>query len=46
MDSFTLAVVVADVVMVLAFILLVVIDRKAPSRPTIEPVKPAGKRPA
>jgi hypothetical protein len=45
MDNFTLAVVVGDVVMVIAFILLMVLDKKE-TRPTIEPVKPAGKRPA
>ena len=45
MDNFTLAVVIGDAVMVIAFILLVVLDKKDPRR-TIEPVKPAGKRPA
>ena len=45
MDNFTLAVIVGDVVMMLAFIALIVLDKKE-TRPTIEPVKPAGKRPA
>ena len=43
MDNFTLAVVVSDVVMILAMIGLVVLDRKkAPAAP----VNPSGKRPA
>ncbi len=42
MDNFTLAVVVSDAVMILAFITLIVVDRK---KPPIEAVKPAaGKR--
>ena len=41
MDNFTLAVVVSDAVMVLAFITLFVIDKK---KPPIDVVKPAGKR--
>ena len=45
MDNFTLAVVVGDVVMVIAFVLLMVLDKKDAPRP-MEPVKPAGKRPA
>ena len=45
MDNFTLAVVVADVVMVAAFIALIIFDKGR--RPTpLEPVKPSGKRPA
>jgi hypothetical protein len=44
MDNFTLAVVVADVAMLAAFILLVVFDKRTPRSP--EPVKPAGKRSA
>ncbi len=40
-DSFTLAVIVGDVVMCLAFAVLIVVDKK---KPPIEAVKPAGKR--
>ena len=43
MDSFTLAVVLGDVIMCLAFIALMVLDKK---RAPTEPVKTAGKRPA
>ena len=43
MDSFTLSVVVADIVMALAFVALLVLDKK-PRTDTTEPVKPAGKR--
>jgi hypothetical protein len=43
MDSFTLSVVVADIVMALAFVALLVLDRK-PKTNTTEPAKPAGKR--
>jgi hypothetical protein len=46
MDNFTLAVIVGDVAMVIAFVLLMVLDKKQPPRPTIEPVRPAGKRSA
>jgi hypothetical protein len=46
MDNFTLAVVIGDAVMVVAFILLMVLDKKEPARPVIEPMKPTGKRPA
>jgi hypothetical protein len=42
MDNFTLAVVIADVLMCAAFVALIVIDRGKPV-PT-EPPKPAGKR--
>jgi hypothetical protein len=45
MDNFTLAVIAGDAVMVIAFILLMVLDKNDPRR-TIEPVKPTGKRPA
>jgi hypothetical protein len=44
MDNFTLAVVVGDVVMCLAFLVLIVFDHKKKPVP-IEPVKPGGKRP-
>jgi len=45
MDNFTLFVVGADIVMVAAFIALMVLDK--PQKPApIEPVKPAGKKPA
>ena len=40
-DSFTFAVIVGDVLMVLTFIGLIVIDKK---KPLIEAVKPAGKQ--
>jgi len=46
MDNFTLAVVIGDAIMVVAFILLMVLDKKDAPRPVIEPVKPTGKRPA
>ena len=45
MDNFTLFVVGADIVMVAAFIALMVLD-KPPKPAPIEPVKPAGKKPA
>ena len=45
MDNFTLAVIVGDAVMVAAFILLIVMDKKEPL-PALRPVKPAGKRSA
>ena len=44
MDNFTLAVIVADVVMAIAFVALIVLDKQRPTAP-IEPVK-TGKRPA
>jgi hypothetical protein len=46
MDNFTLAVVIGDAVMVVAFILLMVLDKKQPPRPVLEPVKSTGKKPA
>jgi hypothetical protein len=46
MDNFTLAVVIGDLVMLVAFILLMVLDKKEAPRPVIEPVKPTGKKPA
>jgi len=46
MDNFTLAVVIGDAVMVVAFILLMVLDNKDTIRPVIEPVKSTGKKPA
>jgi len=46
MDNFTLAVVIGDAVMLVAFILLIVLDKKDMPRPVMEPVKPTGKRPA
>ena len=45
MDNFTLAVVVGDVVMMLAFIALIVLDKKDARRPA-GPLKASGKRPA
>lgn len=46
MDNFTLAVVIGDAVMLVAFILLIVLDKKDMPRPVMEPVKSTGKRPA
>jgi hypothetical protein len=46
MDNFTLAVVVGDAAMLVAFILLIVLDRKETPHPVIEPVKPTGRKPA
>lgn len=45
MDNFTIAVVVGDVVMCIAFILLMVLDKKDAPKP-IQPAKSAAKRPA
>ena len=45
MDNFTLAVIIGDAAMVLAFIALIVLDKKEPQR-ILEPVKPSGKRSA
>jgi hypothetical protein len=45
MDNFTLFVVAADVVMVLAFIALMVLDKPRQTAPA-EPLKPAGKKSA
>jgi len=45
MDNFTLFVIIADVVMCLAFIALMVFDKPARTAP-IEPLKPAGKKSA
>ncbi len=44
MDNFTLAVIAGDVVMCVAFVLIIVLDKPRPI-PTAAPVKP-GKRPA
>ena len=44
MDNFTLFVIVADVLMCLAFIALMVFDK--PQKPVPEPLKPAGKKSA
>jgi hypothetical protein len=45
MDNFTLFVIIADVLMCLAFIGLMVFDKPQKTTP-IEPLKPAGKRSA
>ena len=45
MDNFTLFVIIADVVMCLAFVALMVFDKPAKAAP-IEPLKPAGKKSA
>jgi hypothetical protein len=42
MDNFTMAVVVSDIVMILAFLGLIVLDKRSP----IKPIEPGGKRPA
>jgi hypothetical protein len=42
MDNFTIAVIVGDVAMCLAFIALMVFDK--PRKPPLEPVKTPGKR--
>jgi hypothetical protein len=44
MDNFTIAVIVGDVVMCLAFVALIVFDKPRPKTP--EPVKATGKRSA
>jgi hypothetical protein len=45
MDNLTLFVVAADIVMVLAFMALMILDK--PPKPTlVEPLKPAGKKSA
>ena len=43
MDSFTLAVLIGDGALLLAFLGLVLFDKKGPTA-TSAPVKPAGKR--
>lgn len=43
MDSFTLAVLIGDGALLLAFLGLVLLDKKGPAA-TSAPVKPAGKR--
>jgi hypothetical protein len=45
MDNFTLFVIAADVLMCLAFIALMVFDKPAKPSP-VDPLKPAGKKPA
>jgi hypothetical protein len=42
MDNFTLAVVVSDILMVMAMFALILLDKKGPA----EPEKATGKRPA
>ena len=46
MDNFTIAVIVGDVVMCAAFIALMVFDKGGKAPAPVEPIKPAGKRPA
>ena len=43
MDHFTFAVIVGDIIMGVAFVALIILD-KPPKRAPIEPVKPGGKR--
>jgi hypothetical protein len=43
MDNFTLAVVVGDIVMAIAFVLLIVLDKKD-AKVAADPMKPTGKR--
>jgi hypothetical protein len=45
MDNFTIAVIVGDVVMCIAFVALMVLDKGGKPAP-VEPIKPAGKRSA
>jgi hypothetical protein len=45
MDNFTLAVIVADIFMLFAFVTIILMDKPRQTVPT-EPGKPAGKRPA
>ena len=45
MDNFTWFVIVADVLMCVAFVALMVLD-KVPKLSPVEPLKPAGKKPA
>ena len=45
MDNFTLAVIIGDIAMGIAFIALIVLDKPRKLSP-VEPVKPAGKRSA
>jgi len=45
MDNFTIAVIVGDVIMCLAFVALIVFDKPRSVTPT-EPVKATGKRSA
>jgi len=45
MDNFTIAVIVGDVIMCLAFVALIVFD-KPKNTPPAEPVKATGKRSA
>ena len=45
MDNFTLFVIIADVVMCLAFVALIVFDKPSKTAP-IEPVKPTGRKSA
>jgi hypothetical protein len=46
MDNFTLAVIVGDLAMTLAFIALIVLDKPRQTPVPTEPAKPAGKRSA
>jgi hypothetical protein len=45
MDNFTLAVIISDILMTLAFVALIVLDKPRQPGPA-EPVKVTGKRPA
>jgi len=45
MDNFTLLVIVTDILMCVAFITLMVLDKPQKPAPA-EPFKPAGKKPA
>jgi hypothetical protein len=46
MDNFTIAVIVGDIVMCIAFIALIVFDKPRKPVAPVEPFKPAGKRSA
>jgi hypothetical protein len=45
MDNFTIAVIVGDVIMCMAFVALIVFDKPKNTTPA-EPMKATGKRPA
>jgi len=47
MDNFTLTIIVGDILVIIALIALIVMDKGKPAvAPLVEPVKPAGKRSA
>jgi len=46
MDNFTLTIIIGDILVTVALIALIVMDKRKPAAPPVEPVKPAGKRTA